>query len=280
MEKKAIRRPHSSGHIEVIAGIAAGLVIAMLTVVSMQLISAKTAAPAESAASSPQATGQIQRRAPHFASVHGTDISPDARFLADWIADSGDAGGRQFVIIDKKGARVYVFDRDAQLMGASPVLLGVAPGDETVPGIGDKPLSEVKPEERTTPAGRFLGERGHNARGEDVVWVDYDAAVSMHRVLTTNRAERRLERLASPSIEDNRVSYGCVNVPVSFYEKFVRPAFAREKAMIYVLPEVKSLKQVFNNVYDVAAVHRVDRDRAVRAPDGNALFLFLYALRS
>jgi hypothetical protein len=87
------------------------------------------------------------------------------------------------------------------------------------------------------------------------VWVDYDAAVSMHRVLTTNRAERRLERLATPSIADNRVSYGCINVPVSFYEQFIRPTFADDRAMIYVLPDVKPLLQVFNSAYDVASAH-------------------------
>ena len=42
------------------------------------------------------------------------------------------------------------------------------------------------PEERTTPAGRFVAERGQNLRGEDVVWIDYDAAVLMHRVITTS----------------------------------------------------------------------------------------------
>ncbi|MDB5807900.1 MAG: hypothetical protein JWN94_22, partial [Betaproteobacteria bacterium] len=133
--------------------------------------------------------------------------------------------------------------------------------------------------ERTTPAGRFIGERGHNARGEDVVWVDYDAAVSMHRVLTTNRAERRAERLATPSIADNRVSFGCINVPVAFYERLIRPAFAHDKAIIYVLPEVKSIKQVFSGAYDVAAAHGDKLPRTVRAPN-DAFMMLLYALHS
>src|SRR4051812_6986908 len=104
MEKKASRRPRS-GHLEVVAGIAAGLVIAMLTVVSVQMISAKSLPPVPSAASNARAAAPVQRKAPHYASVRaGIDISPDARFVADWIADSGDAGNKQFVIIDKKGA--------------------------------------------------------------------------------------------------------------------------------------------------------------------------------
>src|SRR5206468_1038865 len=83
--------------------------------------------------------------------------------------------------------------------------------------------------ERSTPAGRFVGERGHNARGEDVVWLDYDAAVSMHRVLTSNPEERRLERLATPTSDDKRISYGCINVPVDFYETYIQPMFATQR---------------------------------------------------
>ena len=110
------------------------------------------------------------------------------------------------------------------------------------------------PDERTTPAGRFVSERGHNALSEDVISVDYDAAVSMHRVRTTNPAERRLERLATSTIDDKRISYGCINVPVAFYEGYIRPLFAVRAAVVYVLPEVKSVQYVFGS-YDVAAAH-------------------------
>jgi hypothetical protein len=62
------------------------------------------------------------------------------------------------------------------------VLLGLARGDVSVPGIGERKISDINPHERTTPAGRFISEPGRNLSGEDIVWVDYDAAVSMHRV--------------------------------------------------------------------------------------------------
>ena len=155
-------------------------------------------------------------------------------------------------MVDKKHASIYVFDRNARLRAWSPVLLGTAPGDDAVPGIGSRPISDVHPEERTTPAGRFIGRRGHNLRGEDVVWVDYDAAISIHRVLTANPEERRLERLATPTVEDNRISYGCINVPAAFYETYVSPIFAIHHAVVYVLPEIKPVQEIFH-VYDVAA---------------------------
>jgi hypothetical protein len=191
-----------------------------------------------------------------LADFDGAAPSPEARHVADWVADSRDNANADFIIVDKRAARAYVFDADARLRGSSPVLLGAAPGDDSVPGIGMRPIAEVRPEERTTPAGRFVAERGRNLKGEDVVWVDYDAAVSMHRLLATKPAERRLERLATPTVDDNRISYGCINVPVAFFEAYVSPTVATQRAIVYVLPEVKPVQQVFGS-YDVAAPRRL-----------------------
>jgi len=205
-----------------------------------------------------------QARGPRFADFGEQTPSPDARHVADWIADSRDNANSDFVIVDKKYARVYVFDANAHLRDSTPVLLGAARGDDTVPGIGSRPIAEVRPQERTTPAGRFVAERGRNALGEDVVWVDYDAAISMHRVRTSNPKERRLQRLATPTIDDNRISYGCINVPVAFYERYIDPVSAMRRAVVYVLPDVKPVRQVFGS-YDVAAAHGPVSDRSTTA---------------
>jgi hypothetical protein len=179
--------------------------------------------------------------------------STDARRLADWIAASRDNAGASFAIVDKKFARLHVFDGAARLQGSSPILIGAAVGDDTVPGIGLRPVADVRPEERTTPAGRFVAERGRNLRGEDVVWVSYADSVSMHPVLTERPWERRLERLETPSPEDKRISAGCINVPAAFYEGTVLPAFATPGAIVYVLPEVKTIEQVFGIAGSVAS---------------------------
>lgn len=204
-----------------------------------------------------------------FADFGTEKVSPDVRHVADWVADSRNAGQSDFVIIDKKHARVYVFDAGARLRGAAPVLLGAAKGDESVPGVGSKPVAEVLPAERTTPAGRFIAERGRNTRGEDVVWVDYDGALSIHRVLTTNAAERRLERLATPTPDDNRISYGCINVPAAFYDAYIRPVFAIRRAVVYVLPEVKTLQQVFGS-YNVATTYGLASGPSFSAESSNS----------
>jgi hypothetical protein len=180
--------------------------------------------------------------------------SREVRRVAQWVVGSADNGNRHFVILDKRNAKVFVFEPGGKLIGASPVLLGYAAGDDTFPGIGEKPIEQVRPQERTTPAGRFVAEPGRNARQEDVVWVDYDAAVSMHRVLTTNPKEQRLERLATPTAADNRISYGCINLPPAFFESVLFPVFRGSRGIVYVLPEVKPLAEVFPGVRNTSRV--------------------------
>ena len=170
----------------------------------------------------------------------------DVAAVARWASQSNDNRGSPFLIVDKRNARLFVFTSAGSLVDSAPVLLGLAHGDESVPGIGQRKMSDIRPYERTTPAGRFSGEAGRNMQGEDIVWVDYDAAVSMHRVRANNPVERRLERLATPTVADNRISYGCINVPAAFFDRHVAPIFADgRRAMIYVLPDSHRLGDVF-----------------------------------
>ena len=181
----------------------------------------------------------------------GNERPTDAvRLVANWSVYSGDNKQMGIVIVDKQDARVWVFNPDGKLVASTPAVLGAAIGDESVPGIGEKPLSQVKPEEKTTPAGRFIAEPGTNLSGEDIVWVSYDLAVSMHRVRPTVKSERRLERLASPTPDDNRISFGCINLPPRFYEQVLSPTVHQYGAVIYVLPETRSPGEVFG-AYDV-----------------------------
>lgn len=182
------------------------------------------------------------------ADFDGHLASADARAVADWIARSQDNRRLPFAILDKRDARVFVFDAGARLIDSSPVLLGAAPGDDSVVGIGKRPIAEVRPEERTTPAGRFVSQPGRNASGEDVVWVDYDAAVSMHRVRPVDPKERRLERLASNDPTQRRISYGCINVPVAFFDGVVKPVLGTQRAVVYVLPETRPVGATFASV--------------------------------
>lgn len=201
---------------------------------------------APSAAESESAVAHHPKRA----NFERERASLEARRVADWVVDSGNNRSVPFVIVDKADAKVFVFDADGRLLGAAPALLGLARGDDVILGIGNRKLSDIRPEDRTTPAGRFVAAMGRNLHGKEILWVDYDDAVSMHPVVTTKPEERRAQRLATPTPLDNRISYGCINVPVKFFKNVVRAAFAGTNGIVYVLPETRSAREVFGS-YDV-----------------------------
>jgi hypothetical protein len=215
--------------------------------------------PAQQMGAAPQQPPAVQ-----VADFRGEDASAEARLMANWVVGTHNNRKRAFILVDKKDARVYVFSPEGQLQDSTPALLGEAHGDNVLPGVGDKPLSEVRPDEKTTPAGRFVAEPGMNADNEDVIWVDYNNAISMHRVRPWVAHERRLERLASLATDDNRISFGCINLPVTFYEDVAKPAVAKYGAIIYVLPEAKTVQQVFG-AYDVTDPAQVAAARQAAA---------------
>ncbi|MDO8386361.1 MAG: hypothetical protein Q7T13_08160 [Polaromonas sp.] len=195
--------------------------------------------------------------------------SPESRKLADWVVDSANNGNLPFMIIDKREARVFMFDAQGQLRGATAALLGLAVGDHSVPGIGERKLSSIRPDERTTPAGRFVASLDRDIHGHEVLWVDYDTALSLHRVVKGHPRERRAERLASPSPLDNRISFGCINVPVKFYESVVSPSFTGTNGIVYILPETRSAREVFGS-YDVQDASRAQASARVAPAAGPA----------
>jgi hypothetical protein len=172
--------------------------------------------------------------------------SASAAEVADWVIASGDNTGRPFMIVDKLAAEVFVFDAAGRLLGDAPVLVGLARGDDSVAGIGDRDLAAIRPEERTTPAGRFVTGFGPAAGSRrTVLWVDYATAVSLHPVVVNNPKERRLERIRSPDPGEHRITFGCINVPTAFYKDVVLKAFAGGVGVVYVLPDTKPLDEVF-----------------------------------
>lgn len=175
------------------------------------------------------------------------EASTDARYVTQWILESADHRGLPFAIVDKKDARIYVFDAGGQLSGVSAALLGQATGDSSAPGVGEHTQAGNIPfHERTTPSGRFVSKPGRNLGGDHVVWVDYAAAFSIHRVRPGAGQLRREARLASATPHDNRASLGCVVVPETFYSDVVQPLLGRNRGVIYVLPEERPARELFN----------------------------------
>jgi len=176
------------------------------------------------------------------ASASATTPQPEpsvaARAIAARILASGDHGRRPFAIVDKTTALMSLYNADGLVLGTSSVLLGQVVGDHSVPGVGERTQSgRLRPEDKTTPAGRFYSTPGENRTGESVVWVEPETAFAIHRLRPGATHADRARRLATANPALKRASAGCVVVPVAFYESHVHPVLGRQPGVVYVLPE-------------------------------------------
>jgi len=174
--------------------------------------------------------------------------SADVRYAAAWILDATDHQGRPFAIVDKRDPRIYVFGADGRPLGTSAILLGLTPGDEAALDSVGRPPSSLGRLERTTPAGRYSSQPGHNDKGEPIVWFDYDAALAIHRLRPAPATEQRPQRMLSTAVDDHRITLGCVVVRVAFYEAVVEPALGRQRGVVYVLPETRPVQSLLGAI--------------------------------
>lgn len=188
-------------------------------------------------------------------------ISQSVVDIAGWVIASADNRGLPFAVVDKQAAQILIFGGDGKLRGMAPVLLGSAVGDDSAEGVGDRELKDIPKDDRTTPAGRYVAGYGPAAGGERVLWVDYNTSVSIHPMPTTSvaRKEKRKERLASSTVDDNRITHGCINVSSAFYTKVVKSVFGKKGGIFYVLPEVETLQAAFPS-FGAAMMQVADSD--------------------
>ena len=155
-----------------------------------------------------------------------------ARPVADDAHDD-----RPFAVVDKRLATLSVYDAGGHLLGRTPALLGLAPGDAAVPTARGKAPEALTPRERVTPAGRFETLPGRNLGGERVVWFDYEANLAIHRLRPAPARQHRPQRLASAELQDRRITLGCVVVDPAFFDQVVLPALGSGPGLVYILPE-------------------------------------------
>jgi hypothetical protein len=156
-----------------------------------------------------------------------------------------DNGDLPFLIVDKRRAHIFAFDAIGDFLGSAPVLLGLARGDDSAPGIGNLKLSQISGDQRTTPAGRFVAGFGDSDGHGTMLWVDLRDAIALHPVMNVSPGEHRLQRIKSSDPKEHRISYGCINVPKTFYDDVVLTALAGSNAVVYILPDTKPIEDVF-----------------------------------
>jgi hypothetical protein len=170
--------------------------------------------------------------------------SEEVKRVASWVVASGDNLRLPYLLIDKVNAKVFAFTPTGQLKGAAPVLLGMAKGDRLI-APNTATMAQMPPQVRITPAGRFVSRLAIDSHGKELLVLDYDASISLHPVVKGTPKEHRAERLASATSQDNRISFGCINVPVPFYSTIVSPTFTGTKGVVYVLPETGPASALF-----------------------------------
>lgn len=185
--------------------------------------------------------------------VPSVALSPTAARVAAWIAAEGDNHALPYIIIDKPAARLFLYDAKGAFVGDAPVLIGIAPGDDATPGIGAKSLAEIGPAEKTTPAGRYLAKFGLAAGRQRVLWVDFATSVALHTIPTGAPKEQRTKRMLSPEIDDNRITFGCINVPKAIYGRDISPMFAKKGGYVYILPDTNPVESYFPRLHAFAA---------------------------
>jgi hypothetical protein len=180
----------------------------------------------------------------YSADVAMQSASDEIKRVARWVSDSGDNGGLPYLLVDKTNAEVFAFSSAGQLQAMAPALLGMSHGDRLL-APNTASMSQMSPQVRITPAGRYVSRLAIDSHGKELLVLDYNASISMHPVVKGTPAEHRAERLASLTSADNRISFGCINVPPAFYTTFVHANFNQTKGIVYVLPEASRASQLF-----------------------------------
>ncbi|WP_187770713.1 hypothetical protein [Cognatilysobacter lacus] len=211
----------------------------------------KPPAPVATPAPSPSpAVHAVAVRIPFKADFRDAAPPPEVKLVADWALDSTDNRGLPYLIVDKVDATVFVFDARGRLQGTGPALLGITPGDRAPAGVGAEKLAAMPVQDRITPAGRFVASLDRDLHGQSILWIDYASALALHRIVKGTVDERRAERMQTASSQDNRISYGCINVPADFFDTVVIPAFKGTSGVVYILPEMGTARETFG-AYDV-----------------------------
>lgn len=158
--------------------------------------------------------------------------SLDVERVARWAIESRDHAGLPFLVVDKARAKLFAFDPGGRLVASAPVLLGASRADGPAAA-------------GATPAGRFVAATWLSMRGDGIVWINADAALTLHGIPSGISPGRGMQRLASADFEDKRISDGSLHVAGEFYRDHLS-ALKGQVSIAYVLPEVLPVRDVFS----------------------------------
>lgn len=157
--------------------------------------------------------------------------------------------GKAYMILDKKNAVEYIFDKDNKLIAKVTPGFGKDEGDEKNTSVE---LGYDKGKQ-TTPAGVYLMSNASTKSDIEEYGKNQFALIGIsilgdkiflgeHQTYTKhNQLEIRTEKLNTLDPSDNKFSNGCINIDVKDFEKYVKPNFAGDYGeLVFVLPDSTS----------------------------------------
>jgi transposase len=166
-----------------------------------------------------------------------SQMSEEAKIIYRQVAPLAKQEQRGFMIADKRNGKLHMFFASGQHLASDTALYGQDIGD-TLEG------NSLKGGKKITPTGKFTLVPVADADYEggwrlDLKETSDDGTViAVHPAYLGDVNERRLERLASPDVKDNRISYGCINTSHKLFIDKINPQLGEfNGGFIYVLPE-------------------------------------------
>lgn len=190
--------------------------------------------------------------------------TPTETAVVQNIVGRSDNQGKQFIVADKQAGTLTMYTASGQQITSTPALFGKTKGD----GVSSK----------NTPSGRFetkqanVSTEGYGGSAQVLTQNGQNlqlggSSYAIHRVYTKYASENRQGRLDTPTATDNRISLGCINVPVDFYDTYLS---SDQDTVVYVMPETDAGRTGVFNVVPTATQTATDTKEQVEPAYDNA----------
>ncbi len=164
-------------------------------------------------------------------------LSPNAQIVYLYSLSNIDSS---FVIVDKPRAEMYIIGKDKKMIAQFPILLGKAKGENI--NMADVDTDEPGPY-ATTPAGEYrigqnrdsINQKSFKLYKGKIFSIYGTENLAMH-ITYPPELEKRTKALNTPSVEDNRLSWGCINVDEKNFDKYIQGKIS-ENAILFVTPD-------------------------------------------
>ena len=190
--------------------------------------------------------------------------TPTETTVVQNIVEQNDNQGKQFIVADKQAGTLTMYTASGQQITSTPALFGKTEGDSV--------------SSKNTPSGRFetkqvnVRTEGYGGSAQVLTQNGQNlqlggSSYAIHRVYTKYASENRQGRLGTPTASDNRISRGCINVPVDFYDTYLN---SDQDTVVYVMPETDAGRTGVFNVVPTATQATTDTKEQVEPAYDNA----------